>query len=63
MKVLLHLIVLALLQITFSCCYSNTELKGGETATHRHIKYYSGLYSFDLIRVFDRINLSLAEFY
>lgn len=49
MKVLLHLIVLALLQITFSCCYSNTELKGGETATHRHIKYYSGLYSFDLI--------------
>ncbi len=49
MKVLLHLIVLALLQITFSCCYSNTELKGGETATHRHIKYYSGLYSFELI--------------
>lgn len=48
MKVLLHLIVLALLQITFSCCYSNTELKGGETATHRHIKYYSGLYSFEL---------------
>ncbi len=49
MKVLLPLIALALLQTAVSCHNSDPELKEGETATHRHIKYYSDLYSFELI--------------
>lgn len=49
MKVLLPLIALVLLQTAASCRNSDTELKDDETAIHHHIKYYSDLYSFELI--------------
>lgn len=49
MKALLHFMALVLLLTVVSCHNPGAESKENETATHRHIKYYSGLYSFDLI--------------
>lgn len=49
MKAILHFMALVLLLTAASCHNPGAESKENETATHRHIKYYSGLYSFDLI--------------